>query len=465
MDYFPLMSIWILAIGLFVLLAVLGYLQGVIRLGVSLIGLMLGVVLAGPLTPLIKPLMPRLGVKSYIWEAALPPVMVLLLVYLVFIGISFLVHRKVELFYKYRADDLTRYRFERLNKRLGFVGGLFAACIWFYLVGIIIYSVGHLTTQLASDDTQLTSVRLLNQAKRDLHTAGLDRSMAAFDPLPKRFYETADVLGLIRNNPIVVSRLAQYPAFLFLGERTEFQDIATDADLNTLIQSKGDLADIIKNPKMQTILQNREVMQELLSQDLADLREFLETGKSPKFDDETVLGRWELDFYATSVYERKRRPNMSASQMLRLRKIMTEMLPKVTILASPDKKVKVKVEMTDSMKKLAEAAAAAAAARAQQQQQQQQFGGPPGMSPELAARYGRVAPRPGEGQPAPAQAPKPANATQLVYAAEGTWEQVGNSYQFSVTDEQNQQEQLPVVAEEERLLVKTPEITMVFYKQ
>lgn len=448
---------WILAVLLLGLIAALGYMQGAVRLGVSLIGLFLGVLLAAPLAPAVRPLVAMAGVTHAIWLWVLPPIIVFLIVLFVFMGVSFVVHRKIELYHKYRSNDLDRFRFERLNKRLGICMGMVMGVVWFYLLGAVVYSTGYLTTQVASEETDSTAVRLVNQARIDLRETGMDASVGAFDPMPRDFYVAADILGLIRQNPIVLSRLSQYPDLLALGEREEVQEIATDSEFNNLLLTKADLIEIIRHPKSQTILQNKEVIQELVSQDFKDLRQYLETGVSPKFEDEEILGRWELNFYATMMYERKKRPNMKSSEMLRLRKMLTEMMPAVTVVAMPDNKVKVKTEITESMKQLAEAAQAAAAARAQ--------GGVPMMDPQMAQRYGIgqrgrfSAPEgeEGEGQPQ-TDAPK-----QLVHAAEGNWERGNGHYQLQLQDEAGQTQTWRASADPERLLVHSPAVTMVFY--
>lgn len=448
------MSIWILAILLFGLIAALGYLQGAVRLTVSLIGLFLGVLLAVPLSPAINPILGWFGVTHAVWKWVLPPIIVFLLVWFVFIGVSFFVHRKVDLYFKYRADDVDRFRFQRLNQRLGVSLGVVMAVVWLYLLTSGAYALGHLTTQVSDEDPGSTGIRLVNNVKRDLHETGFVSSAASFDPLPRNFYQISDILGLIRHNPAILSRLSQYPPFLALAEREEFQEIATDSEYNTLLQSKADIAEIIRHPKTQAILRNDEIMQELLAQDFNDLRQFLETGNSPKFEDENILGRWKLDMYATIAQERKNRPNMKSSDMIRLKKMLTEMMPDVTLVARPDKKVVLKVEMTEAMKQLAESAAA----RAQAAQPDAY-----GMSPELAQRYRPG--RPAVPQDSGEQAATPQPANQMVYAGEGTWEnEAGDRYQVTIQDERGKSETLPVTADDEKLLVRSPLVTMVFYK-
>src|SRR5206468_1574447 len=108
--------------------------------------------------------------------------------------------------------------------------GLGAACVYLVLVGLLIYVAGYLTVQVTGEENVPTTLQLLNTARTDLHTTGLDKMVAKFDPTPPAFYEAADVVGLIYRNPLLQSRLSGYPALLPMEERTEFQELAADKE-------------------------------------------------------------------------------------------------------------------------------------------------------------------------------------------------------------------------------------------
>ena len=74
------MTIWMICALLFALFGALGYAKGAIRMIFPLIGLMLGVFLAVPLGPIVKPLVPLVGLKNPIWSILLPPVIVFFLI-------------------------------------------------------------------------------------------------------------------------------------------------------------------------------------------------------------------------------------------------------------------------------------------------------------------------------------------------------------------------------------------------
>src|ERR1051326_5989886 len=155
------MLIWILALILFAIAAACGYKLGAVRFAVSLIGLVVAAAVALPLGPYLKSLVPMAGFKNPIWTVVLPPVVVFLIVYSIFIGISFFVHRKVELYYKYKADDTARFGWERVNRAVGLWVGLIMGAVWLFLFGLVIYVAGYFTYQVSSDQTTTLYVRLL----------------------------------------------------------------------------------------------------------------------------------------------------------------------------------------------------------------------------------------------------------------------------------------------------------------
>jgi hypothetical protein len=451
------MSIWILAIALFAIVGALGYYQGAVRLTVSLIGLFLGALLAFPLAHLAQPLVKLAGVTHPVWSFIWPPIIVFLLVLLVFMIISFFVHRKVAFYYKYRTDDLMRLRWERLNKGLGAGVGAVMAVVWLVLLSWAIYVIGHLTVQVAADESSPATIRFVNQAKRDLSETGFDKVVARFDKIAPKYYETSDLLGLVYNNPILIGRLSSYPPFLSLGERTEFQEIATDTEYNNMLLSKPDVMQIVNHPKTLAIIQNQEIMQYLRQQDLKDLRHYLETGHSPKFAEEKLLGRWELDPYATMIQARKKNPDMSASEMVRVKKIVRDYLSTVTLMATVDNKVVLKASASpDVLRPPARTNAVAAAPNP----------GAPAMSPEMAQRYGRgpgPANPPPQGRPAPP--PQPDNTPDLNVAAQGTWQhESGDKYKLTLQNARGKEETMEAEAEEGRMVIRGGFFTLVFTK-
>ena len=118
------MTIWILALVLLAAGAGLGFRQGAIRTAISFVGIVSAVLFAGILGNLLKPLLPHVGIQNPTLIWALAPLVAFIIVLILFKVAGFFVHRKVYLFYKYKAGDLRMALWERLNSRLRPVPGL-----------------------------------------------------------------------------------------------------------------------------------------------------------------------------------------------------------------------------------------------------------------------------------------------------------------------------------------------------
>ena len=106
------MTIWILAILVIGLLALVGFFLGAIRSAVVLLGVLLGGVLAVPLGPSLRPLFTTCGVTNTVWLWIWPPVAVFGLVFLIFFGLSFAAHYPVAKHYKFTTDAVGVHRWQ-----------------------------------------------------------------------------------------------------------------------------------------------------------------------------------------------------------------------------------------------------------------------------------------------------------------------------------------------------------------
>ena len=452
------MTIWIMATLLLALFGALGYAKGAIRMIFPLMGLGLGVLLAVPLGPTVKALVPLVGLKNPVWSILLPPVIVFFLIALLFIIVGFIVHWKINLYYKYRTDDYHRLSWERLNKRLGVSIGLVTGASYTLLLGLVIYILGYLTVQVSAGDNETGAIKYLNQARADLQASGLEKTVALFDPTPDTYYLASDILGLIYHNRLLESRLSAYPPFLTLAERQEFQDIANDTEYQNLLATQAPVAQLIENAKTQAILGNAEIVQQLQQTDLKDLLEYLKTGESPRFADTKILGRWQLDPYATLLQKKRHRSRMTTAEMRLLRQEL-EFKKNLTLVATPDNSVKLKgpdvaalmKKYMGEMKAFLEGGSkkAVPVVRAPVPTQPAQPASP-SPSSEMARRYGLRPGAPPAAAPAPAvstvavtpgaSAPPPSPAAitaeiaklPVVVLAQGNWKGDGSRYDVSL---------------------------------
>jgi hypothetical protein len=433
------MLIWLLAVVLIGAFAALGFQTGGIRAAVSLVGVVLGLVFASTVGNLVAPIFPTIGISSLSWRITAAPVAGFLIVWLPFFGVGFAAHRPVYLHFKYREEDSVRIAFERMNSALGLFVGLVAGISIFLFAGRPIYSLGYLTTQTAAEAGEPAPVGYLNQLRNGMNETGWDKTFAALDRTPAQQYAVDDIIGLLEANPLVHARAQTYPEFLALVERSEFTDLANDADYQKLLQDRAGFTALFENPRTQSFLSNAEILEKLAKLDLKDFRQYLESGKSAKYDDEHILGRWRCDISSTIIDARRRRTNLQPADLLNLRFVLNTFFKKATLTAYPDGRLVVKVPAPEK------AAAATAAAAADST---------PGVDPNLARRYGaryaqQVAQnRGGQGAtPAAAAAPQrdPAKLAAKIFpklasgdsadlssiSGEGTWTRVADKYLIS----------------------------------
>jgi hypothetical protein len=450
------MLVWLLAIILVGAFGAMGFAKGAIRMGVSALGVFLGLAFAGTLGALLRPLFPSLGTQNLVWLTILPPVVAFLLIWTVFIVIGLFAHRPAELHYKYKEDDLTRKTWEAMMKSFGLIIGLFTGVVLFLYVGKQIYRAGYLTTQ-TSNDTEPPTIGYLNKLRRDMQGSGWDNVFAAIDRTPPSYYQTADLLGLLYHNPLIHARAMSYPPFLNLAEQQEFMDIGADNDLQKLFQENGGFMPIVSHPKVQAVLKNDQITQDLLKTDLKDFRTYLESGNSPMYDEEKILGRWKVDANATVNYAKRTKQNISGAEIQAMKFYLGTALSDATLTAYTDNRYVVKVNA-------AAAATAAAAPAAAPAEDPSQAGGSPAarMDPTLAQRYGLGR----GGRAATAPAPRPAvnvaaaavtNAVPKVdFSAEGTWKRVGDKYELTSKGAGGEQSVEAAVTDKGRLMIPVP---------
>src|ERR1041384_6749322 len=164
------MTIWLLALVWLAILAGLGFRQGAIRVAFSLLGILLGVLLAGPLGHLIKPLFIAVGLKNPMIVGPLAPLLAFIVLSLIFKGIALAVHQKVDVYFKYKAGDLRLALWERLNHRLGLCLGLLNGTLYLILISFVIYAMSYWTFQMSSAETDPWLIRRLNGLGQDLHS-------------------------------------------------------------------------------------------------------------------------------------------------------------------------------------------------------------------------------------------------------------------------------------------------------
>jgi hypothetical protein len=345
--------VWLIAIVCLGLVGLTGFYSGPIRAGFSLFGLFFGAVLAGPLSPLTKHLLPIFGLDHPIWQLFVPQAMAFVIVLIIFIIVGGVVHTKLSLHFKYKVDERKLLSWERLYSRLGFCVGLVNGAVYFFLLMMPIYVGGYFTAEAATEGNNPPAAAFLTKTRAELHDLKLDRVLAAYDPTPAQIYQASDIGDLILHNPLLKSRVSHYPPFLTLGQRPQFQALANDVQLLEMIDRQASINEILKYPAIQSIVTNGALTGEIyniLGNDLNDLQEYLNTGKSPKYDDETILGIWTIDPQATYTQEHKRHPNLTPKQLGKLKEDMFPVIRDLSLTATTDNQMILKKQASGNAK-------------------------------------------------------------------------------------------------------------------
>jgi hypothetical protein len=396
------MILWILAVLLLGILGLVGFYQGALRVAISTLGLLVAAFLAVPLAGVFRFLLPVFGVSHPAVVALLAPVAMFLVIMIIFKSVAFAVNRKVEWWYKNKESETKRMLWERMNARVGICMGVINGTIYLILICVAAYVVGYLSMQVGGSKKDSFAVSTANSLAADLQATGTDKAVAGFVPANNFYYDAVDIVGLIFHNPLLQSRLSTYPPFLGLAERPEFKEFAKDTKFQEFWQSNPSLGDFMANEKVGKLVGNPEMYTNvvgLIQGDLKDLKTYLETGNSPKYEDQKILGRWKINYGASMSAARKKKPYWS-KQELQILVARMSLFKDAQITAMVDNTIAIKVT-------------------------------------------------------------PPLSSAKVI---KGTWDGSGNSYTCKVNDSGKNQE-LPVTADDTKLLVKKDGFELTFEKE
>ncbi|MFZ0827379.1 MAG: CvpA family protein [Verrucomicrobiia bacterium] len=333
------MTIWILALVLLISLAALGYRQGAVRVGFSLVGIIISALLAAPLAKYVKPLLPHVGVQdpTIIWMVS--PLIVFVILLIPFKSLGFFVHRKLEVYFKYKGEGMQLIRWNRLNARLGLCLGPVNALAYLVLISFVIFDLSYWTAQVAISDDENKLVKLLNQMGRDSETTGFAQIARAIDPMPDAYFQYADLAGLLVQNPQLSDRLADYPMFISLTERDDFKQLGQNTDFQNAWKQHAPIQQLLGNDQFKSLWGNQDTVNlvwGILQDNFDDLVAYLKTGKSAKYGSEEIVGRWDFNIAATTGKLLEARPVISSREMRALRAWVTQAYVKTAFVAGAD---------------------------------------------------------------------------------------------------------------------------------
>lgn len=311
-------------------------------MSISCAGAILGLFLAGPLAVHVRSALGVVGFKDPVLAWALAAPLVFLAITLVFNSVAVAVYLKISGYYKHRAPDDVRMRWERLDGNVGLAVGLLAAVVYLMAGSAYIYHAGYMTRQLESPNENPAWLKVVNKMREDLSTTGFDRAAAGVSSISPAFTQTADLLGLLYHNRELQARLPEYPLFLSLVENGEIQTLITNDTFAVLLPAQTNVSLILKHPSLPTLCENAELQRVLKELDFADLMTFLKTGRSEKYAQEPMVGRWRLDVAATARQYAKSNARATVTDLNRLRGVLRYRVADYVLVTTPDEKVYLK---------------------------------------------------------------------------------------------------------------------------
>jgi uncharacterized membrane protein required for colicin V production len=325
--------------GLLVSLAAVGYRQGAVRVVFSLVGIIVSALLAAPLAKYVKPILPHVGLQdpTVIWMVS--PVVVFVILLIPFKSLGFFVHRKLEVYFKYKGEGMQLIRWNRLNARLGLCLGPINALAYLVLISFVIFDLSYWTVQVAISDDENKLIKLLNQMGRDSETTGFAQIARAIDPMPDSYFQYADLAGLLIQNPQLIGRLTDYPMFISLTERDDFKQLGQNTDFQNAWKQHAPIRQLLDNDQFKSLWGNPDtasLVWGIVQDNFDDLVAYLKTGKSAKYSSEEIVGRWDFNTAATTSKMLESRPVISSREMRALRAYVTQAYVKTAFVAGAD---------------------------------------------------------------------------------------------------------------------------------
>jgi hypothetical protein len=226
-----------------------------------------------------------------------------------------------------------------LNSRLGLCIGLLNGTAYFLLASFVIYNVSYWTIQTAPSSEESVAIRFVNHMGHDLDTAGLAGAARSIVSLPDMYYQLADLAGLLRQNPRLKGRLESYPAFLPLAERGDFKQLGQDTDFQDAWKDIAPVTQLLKAQQVLVMLKDNEltgIVFAIVQTDWDDLNEYLRTGKSPEFDSEKLLGRWDFNVNVSVAMLLVNRPTIRPADIRVLRSLWSDAYAQTAFVAGSD---------------------------------------------------------------------------------------------------------------------------------
>jgi phosphate/sulfate permease len=335
--------IWLLALIVLAAGVGMGLRLGVIPTTVSFLALIIASSFAALLGGLFQHVVSHL-VSNPVVAWMIAPIIGFFVVYMILMSIGFEVHRRVNVFYKYKAGDLRLALWERLNLRLGGCVGVLNGTAWLVLICFFVFNLSYVTAQIAPSEKEAAMTRFMNNLGQGLQSTGMDKPARAVGSVPGSFYKTADFAGLLAQNPALSQRLGNYPAFISLSQNSDIQALEQDSTLVDDWQQGKPMGEIMNDSQIKNILNNTNLVDaiwNIIQTNMDDMTNFLFTGQSPKFDSEKIVGFWAFDPIPSLAEVMQAHPDIkfTTQQMAVMRGYWVHTFTNITLVAGTDGQV------------------------------------------------------------------------------------------------------------------------------
>ncbi|HWN94518.1 MAG TPA: hypothetical protein VNT99_05770, partial [Methylomirabilota bacterium] len=282
-----------------------------------------------------------LGFRNPLYADFGGPILAFLIISVIMTALGQFVHRKIDYHYKYNRHDAERAVWEMMHRRVGACLGALNGTVYFVIIALMVSIFGYFTIQTGGGENESKVLSFLGKAAKDLQETRMDKVVAPFNPASEKYFDASDLAGLLYHNRGLVDRLYNYPVFAAIAEEPAFKNLGQDRDLQRDIRGQMSLNAIFAHPKVQDVVSNNpSVVSNVLTMDFKDLKQYLETGVSPRFASEKILGNWAYDPLASVQLNRQLTPDVAASIWMRLQNELTNRFVNSAFTAFYDNKAK-----------------------------------------------------------------------------------------------------------------------------
>jgi hypothetical protein len=339
MVFIVAMLIWILALLVVASGFGLGLRLGSITAAFSFVAIFIALLFSHLVGKLFKPILVHFFAPGPVVVWAVPTIVGFLIVYVLIVAGGFEVQRRVGVYYKYKVGDLQRGLWERLDNRLGGCVGILNGTAWLVLISFVFFNWSYLTAQVAPSESEPKMTRLVNNLGYGMQNTGFDKAARAVGSIPDSLYKMADFAGLLRQNPRLSARLGNYPAFISLVERPEIQSLIQDSSLGSSWDSSAPMSQILSDDQVKSLINNTNIsasVWNIVEANMDDITNYLITGKSPKYDSEKIIGRWQFDVVPALGALLEENPKIRPNQLKDIRALWNQAFAQTTFVAGSD---------------------------------------------------------------------------------------------------------------------------------